>query len=116
MRKFCQIAVLFLVAALLNISGNARAWKYGYSIDVSAMKALEEASAFPVRVVKKAVMEEAYDVTEYNEPGDALIFRVRNNSGGEISGFRLFFVAYDDEGKTKEIDSREVFSCGYENT
>ncbi len=108
-RKFTRL-VAAVLALMLMVPGSVFAQKYGYKIDVSAMKALEEASAFPVRVVQKKVVEELYDVTDYYLPADALTLTVRNNTDTDVTGFAIYWVAYDEEGKTCEIDSESIIA------
>jgi len=101
MKRILALALILVCICVLP----AKAAKYGYKIDVSAMKALENSSAFPVRVILKTVVEENYDTENFNDPCDQLCLTVENGTAGEISGFKLYFVAYDEAETTKKIDS-----------
>ena len=102
--------LLFLLIAVLVWVLPAQASPYGYKIDVSAMKALESSSSFPVRVTQKKVVEECYDTDSMGAPCDQLSFTVENGCAEEISGFRLFYVAYDETEATQKIDSTSGIS------
>ena len=104
MKRVLALALVLVCICVLPV----QAAKYGYKIDVSAMKALENSSAFPVRVILKTVVEENYDTENYNEPCDQLCLTIENGTSGEISGFKLYFVAYDEAETTKKIDSSSM--------
>ena len=103
-------ALLLLLVLLLSVPALVSAAKYGYPIDVPAMKALEETSAFPVRVIGKTVTEEVYDVEGSYLPADVLTLIFRNDTDMEVTGFKVFWVAYDAEGITQKIDSTSMIA------
>ena len=106
MKKLLIAALALTLALALTaglLGGAALAAKDGYEIDVPAMKALEQGSQFPVRVVLKKVVEE-YFTTSYGDPKTALLsFTLENGSDSEIAAMTIYFVAYDDDSVTRDI-------------
>ena len=51
-----------------------------------------------------------YDVDDTRFPADALTLVFRNDTDTEVTGFKVFWVAYDEEGKTKKIDSSSIIA------
>ena len=106
--------IAMLLALLLLLMGTALAADYGYEIDVDAMKALEQSSAFPVQVVEKKVVEECFDTTLGGDPGDALVLTVKSDvAEGAITGLKLSFVAYDADNCTAYIEGGMKISSLY---
>ena len=110
MRASFLRTIALALCLCLSLACAARADAYGYKIDVSAMKALEAADAFPVKVTLKKVVEEYFDTELMDNNGDLLAFTVENGTDGEVSGFTLYFVAYDDGELTQDITSGIVSS------
>lgn len=94
-RRTVALALVMALAAAL--CGAALALEYGYTVDVEAMRALEQGCAFPVKVLEKKAVEEVFDSSEmmdYNT--DALVVTVVNNSESIVSEVRVCLIVYDD--------------------
>lgn len=103
-----KLAALLALLLLVFLTGAAQAADYGYEIDVPAMKALEEASAFPMRVTEKKVVVEQFDTDNWNDPTDALMITVANDTNATVTEVRLCYVAYDADNCTCDIEGTSI--------
>lgn len=87
----------------LSLLTTASAGKYGYAVDVDAMKAAEAADPFPVRVIERKVVEESFSVDLFENADDALVITVENGSQDAVAAVKVGFVAYDKDGVTVEV-------------
>ena len=92
-----MLCVLSALVLLLAVPAAVVAARYGYAIDVDAMKALEASCSFPVCVTEKKIVRECFDVKRLSdESPDALVVTVHNGTDRVVTGLKVGIVAYDE--------------------
>lgn len=92
--------ILAALAAIMCLSCAALA-EYKWPIDVDALKALEAADEFGVRITKKTV-HSSDNAFLYN--GDTLTLSVTNASDAAISQLVVLLVPYDDDNMKSRFE------------
>ena len=99
--RFIPILILLVFLPIAALGGYSFT---SYEVDVDAMKALEQADAFEVRVTKKIVTDNVH--SSLNNPNtDMLSLTVENRSSRTVSGVVILAVAYVDstpDGETEK--------------
>lgn len=113
-RRRRRISLALAAGLVLCMGMTASADKHGYEINPEAMKELEEASTFEVRVTEKKVVEECLDTESMDYNDDVLILTVTNGSDKPVKAVKVKYAAYDDKNITTEVASSKniVFSMG----
>ena len=104
---------LILLAVSLLFCLSAQAGKFGYSVDLETLKALEEQSSCPVRITETKIVLECFDLESFSRDGaDALVITVKNGSDSVIRSVKVGFIALDGEGLTTDVVSSMTYTPG----
>ncbi len=94
-------AVLLVVLALLISCVTIQAGADGQTVNIEKLKMIEEEDTFSVRIIKKEV-ERSTGSIRFGD-SDRLLITIQNNLDEDITGFELYLIAYDKDGKQVEI-------------
>ena len=79
-----------------------------YSLDVDALKAVEQEDTFDVRITRKVVTDDVKTDTIYNR--DLLSFEITNGSPYTLSQLTILAVCHDEEGKAATLTGSYGYS------
>ena len=115
-KKICFSLALILLLCLVSAVSTATDYSFNrYSVDVDALKALEQQDTFGVRVVKKVVTDRVNSGLRSPTP-DMLTLTIQNDSSVTVTGCVILAVAYDENMKAGELQPASSGLASMEGT